>query len=469
MRTGLFLAILAAACGDDLSRVGSDGGPRGDAAAPPDGADLAIAGSQPADGATGVGVLVNPRVTFTADLDAASITPDSVQLWWLDGPLERVFGRPVYDPETRSISFEPYRALPRDGTLELRLLGITGAGQELSAALRFHTARNELVRSTAYTMEGAIAIHDEYDLDPAGRRSRVRRYFGEGESDMRGWFGYQVDDDGHLVGFVQYGDPGDDGDWMTDDDGIVSRWEYELENGQPVRASQYSATAELLEVARWDRDASGQVVFSVRFTGPGWDGVWFTTDDRAEEPTGWTHDDDGRVVERFSVDRGNDLAWGTPDDSIANLLEVSQYREDGLPLRVITHVGRGADGMWRTDDDVIGSYRESVYDGAVAIRAVEYGNRGGDGDWFTDDDRIYSYDGVDPLAKDLPARELYQTGAGEDTAWFTDDDAPSVLFTWTYDPTGARLESREIYPGADGVWWNEDDNVGRVEEYDPSH
>jgi len=477
MRLCLLLAALVAGCGDDLRTAAAPSADAGARAADggvirADAADetLAIAGSAPADGDIGVPRLASPWVTFTADLDATSVHTGSVQLWWLDGPLQRVHGSLSYDSDSRTITFRPHEALARNGRFELRLAGICGAnGQMLDANIRFHTLINPFVGDRNFDDEGTMVGHTESDTDALGRVIRWRTYRGADDTDMTSWSEYEYDRSGHITESTLYTDPGDDTEWFTEDDVVVSAVQLGYDGDYVVQQDRYSADGTRVGVDRWDRDSQGRVTLSVRFTGPGVDGVWFTTDDRAEDPRGWTYDPDGRVLARYRVARGDDLLWGTEDDLISGEVTVREYRSDGLHLRTVGFRSPGLDGEWLTGDDEIGGHVTTDYaDGPARMREVGYGTRGLDGAWFTEDDGISTYDAYTNAAKNLATVEWDETRAGGDGIWYTGDDYPQHVYESTYAETGALQELRNLNQGADGVWWNDDDYVDQVLRYDPS-
>lgn len=482
MRQCLLLAALAAACGDDLrtaaapsldgGATGSDGGATdgGFIGADAAGETLAIAGSEPADGDIGVPRLVDPSVTFTASLDASSVTDESVQLWWLDGPLQRVHGSLSYDSVSRTITFRPHEALARNGRFELRLAGIRGpSGQTLDASIQFHSLVNPFIGDRTFDEEGTLVAHTESDFNAAGQVIRWRNYRGAGDAEMTSWSDDVWDRSGHVIAATLYGDAGDDTEWFTEDDVILSFVQLEYDGDYVVQQDRYSADGTRVGVDRWDRDAQGRVTFSVRFTGPGTDGVWFTTDDPAEDPRGWTYDPDGRPVAEYRVARGDDLMWGTEDDLISGEVTVREYRSDGLHLRTVGFRSPGLDGEWLTGDDEIGGHVTTAYtDGPARVREVSYSNRGIDGEWFTEDDGISNYDAYTNAAKNLATVQWDRTGAGIDRIWFTGDDYPRAVYEFTYAETGALQEQRILNRGADGVWWSDDDYVDFALQYDPN-
>ena len=73
-----------------------------------------------------------------------------------------------------------------------------------------------------------------------------------------------------------------------------------------------------------------------------------------------------------------------------------EYDESGRLIKMTEcHVkenGKGSDGVWFTEDDVVSSTKESFYnDQGVKIKENKYINAGPDGKWFTEDDVLQYY------------------------------------------------------------------------------
>ncbi len=458
-------------CGGDDDGGGgadADAGGGGDA-----GDGLAIESSLPADGAATVSVLADIQVTLTGDADPARVTADSVQLWRASGGETRLSGLVAYDAGTRTITFVPLDAHDHAATLELRLRGVSGPAGELpDSAISFSTTRNNWTRSTAYQPD-AVTIAS--------------------------WTGQTYDADGYLVRSVYYSGAGDDSDWYTDDDVVGIRHDTERdEQHRAIRVVTYSGAAQTLiqwTAITWDAD--GDKVLEVNYGDPGDDDTWFTDDDVIVLRRASRYDAGHRLLRgtQFS-DPGDDTEWGTDDDE-ANFAEGYLYDVDGLPVRRMVYGDPGGNDTWGDDDDVATQWTGYEYTGdrqlarrishtgsgddgdpiagtvetvrddrGRPIRNVRYSDPGDNDTWLDSDDVVASYDAYAPFARSLYSADRYITGAGDNGTWFDSDDVIASLTLQTFADSGDLLSDKQISdPGDDGDWGTDDDPVTYLGEW----
>ncbi len=320
IKPGLVVAVLLAssACGgdDEGGGGGSDAGGGGDGGG---GQGPAIGTPSPADGDSMVSVLADIEVSFTGDLDPASVTADSVQLWKVNGSEIRLFGPVSYDAESRAVTLTPFDAFDHFSNLEVRLTGLAGDGGAVAdAAIHFSTTQNLVLRQTSYSANG-LAI--------------------------TGWDGQDHDEWGYEVRYTHYTGPGDNGEWYTDDDDANLRIETERDDQhRPVRVDIYSGAA--LDLVQYRLN---------------------TFDDRGDMTLEVTYDPDDAIVMRraSTYDAGHRLLRGTSfngagDDDVS-FAEGYVYDADGLTVRRAVYASPGDDGVWGNDNDVPNSWLEYRY------------------------------------------------------------------------------------------------------------
>ena len=460
---GLLITMTASACGGDDGGGGADAGADGVDAGP----GLAIESSLPADGASPVSVLADVAVTLTGDADPATVTADSVQLWKTTGGDTRFFGPVAYDAESRTISLAPFDALDHGTTFELRLRGVSGPDGALpDSAISFSTTRNSWTRSTAYAADAITSWNGKaYDAD--GYEIHYFAYNGAG--DDTDWYTdddvptMKIDTErdeqhratrllvysGAALALVQttvntYDGAGDKVLEVNydPDDAIVLR-----------RVSTY--------------DAGHRLLRGTQFSEPGDDGDWGTDDDVASFAEGYVYDADGLTVRRAVYgDPGANDTWGD-DDDIPDAWVEYQYSAEGQLARRVSHSGPGDDGDWFSPDDPVTGYVQYVRDDqGRQIRNVRYKAPGDNGTWFNSDDVVNGYDAFTPFAKSLYADDRYITGPGDNGSWFNSDDVVSSLYVDTYATSGDLLSEKEIDdPGDDGDWGTDDDPIAYLGEW----
>jgi hypothetical protein len=464
LKSSVLVAVLvtSGACGgdDDGGGGGSDAGGGGDGGG---GEGPAIESSSPADGDSMVSVLADIEVTFTGDLDPASVTADSVQLWKVNGGETRLFGPVSYDAGSRTVTLTPFDAFDHFSTVEVRLSGLTGDGGAVAdAAIRFATTRNLMLRQTSYSDDGLT---------------------------ITGWDGQDYDEWGYDVRYTHYNGPGDNGEWYTDDDDANLRIDTQRDDmHRASRVDVYSGAA--LDLVQYrvntfdDRgdmtlevtydpadaivnrrvstyDAGHRLLRGTSFNGPGDDDVWGNDNDVMSFAEGYVYDADGLAVRRaVYASPGDDGVWGN-DNDVPNSWVEYRYTAERRLDRTISHGAAGDDGDWFTDDDEISGYVQHLYDDAGhKVRWVSYNGAGDNGTWFNGDDDIYRYEDDAPFAKSLHAEETYFLSAGDNGVWFTDDDEVNNIYSYDYAASGDLREYVDHRnPGDDGDWGTPDDPV----------
>jgi hypothetical protein len=172
--------------------------------------------------------------------------------------------------------------------------------------------------------QGMVIRTVEWTNGPAGRT--VRSYV----EDVTG-------DDGEVTRVVDYGDPGVDAVWFTDDDVPRVYRQYRYDDG-------------------------GRLASWLAHGDSGDDALWFTADDPVLYATTWTYDD--ADAERTSVgysSPGDDRTWLTADDVVDGH---SRWTRDerGLATELRTFEGEGGDGVWFTEDDDVIETERTEYD-----------------------------------------------------------------------------------------------------------
>jgi hypothetical protein len=196
--------------------------------------------------------------------------------------------------------------------------------------------RISLGRVTEYTADGAFRCMVQVrDLGANGTLDVTD--CGNGSS-----AGGALDDEVINVRFVTYDaagrierfgvapNPGDDGVWLTDDDGISV-------GNTPSGTVVYGAIDD--------------AYLRIRISGRGADGVAFTADDELA-PEGTFTNADGTVSGEVTGP-GADGIYLTGDDEVVEYTVVEQNPAGGR-ARVTLYVGAGPDGAWFTADDQIG-------------------------------------------------------------------------------------------------------------------
>jgi hypothetical protein len=422
--------------------------------APADAADAAEASAPvtliqltPADGAAHVSLVDPIKLKFSGSLKASSVTATSVQLL-APGATTPMTATVAYDDASHTITLTPKIVLYPAYVYRVVASGLQAADGAAIADAKgsFTTVYNALIDATTYdaTTPTKITALSLYTEDAEGRTER--------SSNMAA---------------------GADGKFGTSDD-VPSNW----------RLASYPATG--------DR--------STFYTGAGADGVWYTADDVVGSRNEYFASAPfGHVRSATYGAAGTDGTWGTADDVLTTASDIlaaadgleaswtvfSSFGADATPwtaddvvsyyfadtrtgntVRRVYYTAAGADGAWKTADDVIGGISENVYDADGRYLALRSFSKGPDGVWLTADDVQTSLWTRTYDASGLETRFTIYSGAGTDGAWGTADDVVSSYYASTHAANGATRERASYQKGADGVWFTADDVKIYAERYD---
>ncbi len=173
--------------------------------------------------------------------------------------------------------------------------------------------------------------------------------------------------------------------------------------------------------------------------------------------TTYTYASDGTLKTAVTaLGKGADGVWGTADDLIGWSISYT-YDEFGRVVTEMFSAAPGPDGAWGTADDEIDHYIRHFYLASGRLDRLEYDDSGADGLPGTADDVLgeidtYTYDSANNLVK-LVYGDASQEGG-------------SYALT-TYDAHDNRV-SRTFYgdPGADQAWFTADDRVDSQRIFD---
>jgi hypothetical protein len=294
-----------------------------------------------------------------------------------------------------------------------------------------------------YALEVAVGGEEEVVVFATFANPPQRHLFFWG-SYLQGYRQYEVDELGRILEVSVVVGPGFDGEWFTGDDRISA-------------------------LDRRSYDPGGRLQSVSHFIDPGPDGVWRTADDILDWRRVWIADAPGRVVQIEYVGPGDDGQWLVEDDRIGEL-RVIRHDARGRPIeqRVFGHPG--GDGVWFTEDDALAYILVHEYAGDALVAWRRVAGPGSDGDWDAGDQQLLyrARRTLDAAGnRELTVVHVY---AGGDGRWGTDDDVIGHVIDADLAPDG-RLERRVVHggPGFDGEWFTPDDTVlGYVTyEYDP--
>lgn len=164
----------------------------------------------------------------------------------------------------------------------------------------------------------------------------------------------------------------------------------------------------------------------------------------------------------FVVGSGADDVWFTEDDVIGSVL-INGYDQDNRSDQRRYYTHPGADGVWHTADEVPVRYTRDDRKSDTEFLSIVYVGAGDDGSWFTDDDvpRSYSKNLTD-LMKGGSTNILF-VGPGVDQQWFTADDLPhEYTVNEVRDDYGVKRTTQYHGPGNDLSWFTTDDDINRV-------
>lgn len=401
-------------------------------------ANATVVVTVPAPGSVDVSVLVEPEIVVPArhiELRAVGVAE----------PVPIRITEPI--PQTRQV--QPLEPLDYGTTYTLWVDGEPYA---------FRTATNPRRATFSYQTNGDVTSTRvrRFEIDPLGFEIREQSVSDAGPDGT--WL---TPDDGLgsytdirrvgplVVERVVTNQPGPDGEWLTADDGVASRTDYTY--------------------------TDSQFPWAVRSFGPGPDEAWGTADDEQTGLLTHEHDEHGRPIRQTTVSPGPDARFETGDDVPWSY--ATWFRdEDGRPFAFGAAYAPGLDGTWFTDDDFTsGAWLEhDVLGRQVRVVGIE---PGADNVLFTDDDletgsteRLFGNDGrwTHSIVRDgtgamVERHELERDVRGlviRVVSYVDDLEAPAGYATTRFDDAGLRtLERGFVGPGADGVWFNADDEL----------
>ena len=260
-------------------------------------------------------------------------------------------------------------------------------------------------------------------------------------SDLRKWY----DTSNNLKREAYFDGPGPDNIWLTDDDNVgassYSDYFYDS-NGRLEQTLKYKSPSSIASLSGagpdgiWftsddlgyscltqNYDPSGRQWLTTFAYTAGPDGVLCTSDDEIYSTSAYQFDDSGNLlnlIEGFNSGPGPDGVWFTSDDVFSQSTRNTYL--GGNRVRNTIYGGPGLDLTWYTPDDAIVQYEQDTYDiNGNVVKMVIYDGIGTDNIWFTGDDtarlyRLYNYD----TNGNRVYRYTYQPGA--DGVAFTADD-----------------------------------------------
>ncbi len=171
----------------------------------------------------------------------------------------------------------------------------------------------------------------------------------------------------------------------------------------------------------------------------------------------------GRVLRsRKYTSAGPDGVWHT-DDDVLGLYVANQYDSNDLLSEQTIIGGPGPDNVWLNEDDLIATLYRYETDQRHLTRLVIVTAAGGDGLWRTDDDLVERYWAFRYNTQGTLVRLGQYSGAGPDGMFFTVDDiaaSNSIVWQADTDATGRDARITAYYDsGVDGIWETPDDTV----------
>lgn len=474
-----------------LHGCGGGGGDKkttGDTNAPGAGTSLVVAQSVPAKGATGVPIDTSFTVTFSQEIDPASISaPRAVRLLLADrtmadmphaddpaledpsmDTMPEVVGTANYNTAARQLTFTTTSHLEHGEDYHLVLSGLrTVSGGAIGAqVIDFRTLNNPEIRSVRYdTATGQITSTTVYTRNARGRTTREDRYNG-------------TETTGTLTSYTLLDNPTIPGPPQT----TVRSVTYD---GASNQITGYSA--EIKE---------GTTTFRVSYRDPGANLLWDQTDDLIRNySTGReSHGNQHLITTTFSTTANPGAPWS--QRSSAFQVSNVQLRELDAQMRtrrIVNYSSLGSANQVDTTpageltviDDIVVSYELVTRDAqGRRLSTKSFGRRGRgntpgtppnpglDGRLFTADDVPVEMEVATYNAMGHRTLEVEYNSPGLDGNWDTvNDNGVAEYDLYTFAPgTENRLERRSYEDGGNGIMENGagDDRLERVETYDPN-
>jgi hypothetical protein len=273
----------------------------------------------------------------------------------------------------------------------------------------------------------------------------------------------------------QFSHPGPDSDWTTfDDNNVIGYYWNRIEHGghwcynSGPNGIWFDWDDSFYEYNSYLADRTEQ------YGNPGGDNFWFTDDDILTSYEGFTANGDGvRIQQVYYDDPGTDQVWFTADDVIGltyygAYANFSGNTEPGLAdnwTLGIFYNSPGPDSTWFTSDDVIDHICERDYDGIHDYSSdwdnwaqeIRYNGPGSDGIWLTEDDVIENYrvkefiEGTSvPTPTSVPPDP--PISLAEDSYEEDDDYTTANEILYETDATGTYDQFHSISPSEDEDW-----------------
>ena len=355
-----------------------------------------------------------------------------------------------------------------------------------------------------FTSDDAVREHSVSSVDVNGNTFQTITYSATGTDGL--W--YTADDTvliytsallnaANKIDALGVYNSGSNGVAFDADDVLVNQtfFRYDANGYQDIVASYTSAgsdqtwfTADDTATAiSYAHSSTGIVTEKTIHTAIGADLMWLTGDDTISRRTFYTNNGE---VERVSYSAGTDALWFTADDvfndvpvtynivkdangNVVSLTQSTAYLDaqynlnnDIISRVIVNKAGYGADGIPRTNDDVLTSGFVRTFD--AQNRVTSFGilkTIGADGTWFTADDDYTTYIKYTYSVNGDLIRQSQSNNAGADGIWGTSDDTLSGLSIGTTDGQGRLVETVELLAGADGVFETADDTIGSLSKH----
>ncbi len=480
--------------------------------------ELKVVSSAPADGASRISTDSTLKVMLSNDIDVATLTTSNVVLA-LGSHGEIIRTRISYEQSSNTITVTPRQKLLIDSFYTLNLQGIRDrTGNEIVATkILFRTYENPISSGIDYS-NGIVTRHYVRTKDSIQNSTRLVTYSNPGIDSQ--WFtdddvveGYSettFDVKGNKIREAFYSNTGLDKVPYTSDDELFSYNVTTYDDiGRPSRAARFYSGVDGVafnadDIATWfvefiyDRHPGGNrwIVYSasgadgvpfsaddvveryidftwptvtssrtVTYIGTGTDRVWFTTDDELLQYVDrLTVENNNRSSEIYYSHRGLDGILFNDDDIVSGYF-LSLLNSNGDPSTII-QAYPGPDRVLFNDDDLVGYYVSQFFDSfGNVVRRNEELSPGNDRQWYTPDDIVLGYTLSEFSGRDATKIVSYSTGPDE-IALTTDDQVRSYEL-YSYAENGnKKTYARYENPGADGIWFNADDQPSNTAIYD---
>jgi hypothetical protein len=178
----------------------------------------------------------------------------------------------------------------------------------------------------------------------------------------------------------------------------------------------------------------------------------------------------GNTQRAMSVEFGTlglDGLPNTTDDVITGFQRFFYPTNSSVYSGFVAFNGAGADGVWRTADDLAAAATDSMNavigtDGLGHQFLIPMLMAGADRVFFTADDAMSNvgYDFISLNANGFGVQDVHYASAGVDATFFTADDVVSWYTVFNVDPSGNALQAITYFgAGVDGQWFTADDVV----------